>query len=93
MVVTWKDPKERNGFITQYAVYWQESNNNRTKSSVTIPKSRNIIYYRWPETSPQYKITSLRASVPFEVWVTAFTIKGEGQPTSLVTAIPTQNGN
>jgi fibronectin type III domain len=79
--------------ISHYAVYWQEVNKNNTKSSVTVPKNRNIIYYRWPESSPQYKITGLEEFIPFKVWVTAFTVKGEGMSTSMVTGIPTHQGN
>ncbi|XP_015789765.1 Down syndrome cell adhesion molecule-like protein Dscam2 isoform X2 [Tetranychus urticae] len=95
VIVTWKDPIDRNGVITKYAVYWRELNNNRTKSSVTVPKSRTLALlssrYRWPEPSPQYKITSLKGFSAYEIWVTAFTRKGEGESTPRVTQIPIEN--
>ncbi|XP_074605506.1 cell adhesion molecule Dscam1-like isoform X2 [Brevipalpus obovatus] len=93
-IVTWKDPVDRNGIITKYAVYWRELNNNRTRSSVTVPKSRaNMLSSRnrWTEPAPQYKITSLRNSIAYEVWVSAFTRKGEGSSTRPVTIIPIDN--
>ncbi|RWS17533.1 dscam:-like isoform D [Dinothrombium tinctorium] len=94
VIVTWKDPLFKNGIITKYTVYWKELNNNRTKTSVSVPKSRNNLFstrYRWLDPAPQYKLTGLREHTPYEVWVTASTRVGEGQPSSIVSAIPSKN--
>lgn len=38
-LVTWLDPQEPNGIISKFTVYWRELLNNRTKTSITIPRS------------------------------------------------------
>lgn len=38
-LITWLDPIEPNGVILKFTVYWREFQNNRTKTSITIPRS------------------------------------------------------
>lgn len=38
-LVSWLDPQEPNGIISKFTVYWKELLNNRTKTSITIPRS------------------------------------------------------
>lgn len=82
-IVTWKDPVAKNGLITKYIVYWKEMNKNRTKTAVTVPKTRSSVFstrYRVSEAHPQYKMTGLREESRYEVWVAASTRIGEGIP-------------
>lgn len=90
-IITWKDPINKNGLITKYTLNWRELHKNRTKTAVTVPKSRTNIFstrYRVPESHPQYKITGLSENVIYEAWVSASTRVGEGPYTIIVTFEP-----
>lgn len=90
-IITWKDPINKNGLITKYTLNWRELNKNRTKTAVTVPKSRSNIFstrYRVPETHPQYKLTGLSENAVYEAWVTASTRVGEGPSTDIITFNP-----
>lgn len=90
-IITWKDPINKNGLITKYTLNWRELNKNRTKTAVTVPKSRTNIFstrYRVPESHPQYKLTGLVHNVIYEAWVSASTRVGEGPSTGIVTFEP-----
>lgn len=38
-LVSWLEPLQHNGQLLKYTVYWREVDNNRSKTSITIPKS------------------------------------------------------
>jgi hypothetical protein len=38
-LVSWLEPLHHNGQLLKYTVYWREVDNNRSKTSITIPKS------------------------------------------------------
>ncbi|KAI1278123.1 Down syndrome cell adhesion molecule-like protein Dscam2 [Halotydeus destructor] len=93
VIATWRDPDPKNGYITKYTIYWKELNKNRTKSAVTLPKSRSNLFasrYRIPDPLPQYKLTGLSDQVTYEIWVTAFTRIGEGPPTPILPIVTTK---
>ena len=38
-LVSWMEPWQHNGQLLKYTVYWREVENNRSKTSITIPRS------------------------------------------------------
>ncbi|XP_059223463.1 cytokine receptor [Stomoxys calcitrans] len=62
--IEWEPPKEHNGIVRSYTVYWYKFNNLST-----MEKATNI-------TQTSYNLTELNSSTNYTVYVTAHTVKG-----------------
>ncbi|XP_055715624.1 cell adhesion molecule Dscam2 isoform X2 [Phlebotomus papatasi] len=79
ILVSWRPPTHPNGVILQYVVYGKE------KGSEGEPTSQKVPAYQMSLES-----SGLEVNKPYEFWVTASTIIGEGQASRIVMAIPNE---
>ncbi|XP_049839470.1 Down syndrome cell adhesion molecule-like protein Dscam2 [Schistocerca gregaria] len=77
ILVSWLPPEQPNGLITQYTVYCSRKNHPSKTSS-----------FRVGPTSSSLEIRGLKELEPYESWVTASTIVGEGERTKSITQAP-----
>lgn len=78
ILVSWRSPVQPNGVIIQYNVYVKSTKDGETKSN------------KIPPYQMSYEAANLDKDQPYEFWVTASTIIGEGQPSKSVVAMPSE---
>ena len=66
--VSWRPPKEANGIIKEYVIYYKEKNGSKEFSNST--------------TSLDLKITDLKPFTIYTIQIEAYTIKGAGNRSS-----------
>jgi len=79
ILVSWQEPQEPNGRITQYTVYLREIDLSRK----TSPKS-----FKVNAVQMSYHVDNLDQKSRYEFWVNAHTTIGEGAPSSKGTISP-----
>ncbi|XP_059621855.1 cell adhesion molecule Dscam2 [Phlebotomus argentipes] len=77
ILVSWRPPTHPNGVILQYVVYV------KAKDSEGEPTGQKVPSYQMSLES-----SGLEVNKPYEFWVTASTVIGEGQPSKTTLAIP-----
>lgn len=77
ILVSWHPPPQINGILSQYTVYWSE------KGLETEPKKEKL-----PSNQTSFEVFGLEMNKPYEFWVKASTIFGEGQKSKSVIATP-----
>ena len=77
---SWSAPKEPNGHVTTYTVYFKEM--DRAGKSATSHKVNARQTY--------HQVSNLDRKSRYEFWVTAHTDIGEGSSSSRVTSSPTE---
>ncbi|XP_012558399.1 cell adhesion molecule DSCAML1 isoform X1 [Hydra vulgaris] len=74
--VTWSEPINRNGIITDYVLYYQEVGQYLTHR------------IELKSTQQSYKLQDLKFGQKYIIWMSAKTSKGEGQTTKRITTTP-----
>ncbi|XP_073994425.1 cell adhesion molecule Dscam2-like isoform X3 [Rhodnius prolixus] len=83
LIVSWLPPIRANGILTAYFVYWRPLEGG---------KDRSAERKRVPPSSSYFQLNHLTRAVTYEVWVSASTRPGEGQPTHTLYATPSNKG-
>uniref|UniRef100_A0A336KTJ2 CSON014681 protein n=1 Tax=Culicoides sonorensis TaxID=179676 RepID=A0A336KTJ2_CULSO len=78
ILVSWRQPANPNGIILQYTVYVKSTKDGETKS------------HKVPAYQMSYEAAALDKDQPYEFWVTASTIIGEGQSSKSIVAMPSE---
>lgn len=78
ILVSWRQPAHPNGIILQYTVYVKSTKDGETKS------------HKVPAYQMSYEAANLDKDQPYEFWVTASTIIGEGQSSKSIVAMPSE---
>ncbi|XP_069726618.1 protein sidekick-1 isoform X1 [Phaenicophaeus curvirostris] len=69
--VSWQEPVEKNGIITEYQISWEVYGRNESRLARTLPN-----------TTLEYKLTGLSSLTTYTIEVAAVTAKGSGWVTS-----------
>ncbi|XP_055385728.1 cell adhesion molecule Dscam2 isoform X15 [Condylostylus longicornis] len=77
ILVSWRPPTQPNGVIQQYTVY------SKAEGAESEVKSHKIPYYQI-----SFEANGLEKNKPYEFWVTASTVIGEGQQSKSIVAMP-----
>ena len=81
ILVSWQEPKEPNGIVVQYTVYFKELHRGRDMA----PSSHKVNYRQ-----TYHQVPNLNKKSRYEFWVTAHTDIGEGASSKKVTSSPTE---
>lgn len=77
VLISWRPPSQPNGIITKYTVYSRENDaTSETKMENVPPEQTHLV------------VNGLKQNKPYEFWVTASTIVGEGESSKRIIAIP-----
>ncbi|XP_034653928.1 Down syndrome cell adhesion molecule-like protein Dscam2 isoform X40 [Drosophila subobscura] len=77
ILVSWRQPAQPNGIITQYTVY------SKAEGAETETKTQKVPHYQM-----SFEASELEKNKPYEFWVTASTTIGEGQQSKSIVAMP-----
>ncbi|XP_033234750.1 Down syndrome cell adhesion molecule-like protein Dscam2 isoform X46 [Drosophila pseudoobscura] len=77
ILVSWRQPAQPNGIITQYTVYL------KAEGAETETKTQKVPHYQM-----SFEASELEKNKPYEFWVTASTTIGEGQQSKSIVAMP-----
>lgn len=76
ILVSWRQPNQPNGIITQYTVYYKQEGNEGDAQSQKVTSNQM-----------RFEVSALEKNKAYEFWVTASTFMGEGQSSKTITAM------
>ena len=82
ILVSWTEPKEKNGIIKNYNVYMRSLNGRKDKKRVVYPD----------EILNKFEFAGLVTDTQYELWVTAETDVGESGSSFVVKVTPKATG-